>query len=1147
MKPEIPEGTTTRGWLMALGALAAAKAVGLIALMSAIAAALAHVAAGSAVDVRSLLLWGVSGAVLRAGATWATRVVAQRAALGVKEELRSQLIHRRVESGSTEREAEVSALASRGLDGLDPYFRDYLPALVSCAVIPLAVGARILFADWVSALILVLTIPLVPIFMILIGLHTAERVGQAQAGLDRLGRHLTELARGLPVLVGLRRATQQRLALAEVSERHRIATMGTLRTAFLSAFALELIATLSVAVVAVFIGVRLVYGNMTLEAGLLALLLAPDAFTPLRDLGSAHHASEDGVAALRRVRAELDSPSRLPLGSASGAERGLAISELVAERAGRENVGPVSFEASAGTITALMGPSGCGKSTVLEVLAGTLRASGLDHADPTAERILLRGQVSGVDPSRRSVVPQSPRFAAATALAEVALYVGADRTDELAALLPARQWDTPLERLSPGERRRVAVARGVGRARALCREGRPSLLLLDEPTAHLDSASARRVRALISLSAEEGVTVVVATHDPELAALAQQRVQWPSGAIGEPSKTAVPSVTSAAQAHAGAVGQVHPSAPGPAPSATELDAGPTAELLAEPQIESAATPGTARGAWRLLPVRSWRLWAAVGLGALSVLAAAALSGLSGWLIVQASQQPPMLHLMMAIVGVRACGLARAVLRYRERLATHDVVLRWAAGLRVKLWDSLGSDARGWSRLTRPGGALATLIAEVDELRDALPRVLVPIPAAVLAALASAITIAFVAPAALPIAVIVLLLGVVAVPLAVLAVERRAARHLADHRADVAERTGRVLAAAPDLCANDRAAEVSVDFARSDARATSDLRRDALGAGVGRASASLLSGVGAVIAIIAGAASTDPRLLALAALLLLAMDEPLGQLGDALRNVPVLGTMLSRVGPWVSDDARLAPLPATASERPSQATPVAESEESVRRVDGVRVSGLSAGYGDKAIFSGVSGEAVPGRVWAVTGPSGSGKSTLIATILGFLPARHGSVQLRVAEDAERWLPAAQAGVAWCPQDGYVFDSTLRGNLALARDRAHVPSEPEMEEALERVGLGRWYAHLPLGLDTLTGPGGERLSGGQRQRLAVARTLLSGAGVVVLDEPTAHLGQDEGHELVRDVLRGAGPTALVLVTHDPAVAATADRLTVLPGRP
>ena len=167
-------------------------------------------------------------------------------------------------------------LASRGLDGLANYFSAYLPALVTCAVLPLMIGVQILIADWVSALIVVLTVPLVPVFMILIGFHTQERVELAARGLDRLSNHLLELARGLPVLVGLRRASAQRKALADVCEAYRKSTMATLRTAFLSSMALELISTISVAVVAVFIGVRLVAGDMGLEAGLLALKPLPE-------------------------------------------------------------------------------------------------------------------------------------------------------------------------------------------------------------------------------------------------------------------------------------------------------------------------------------------------------------------------------------------------------------------------------------------------------------------------------------------------------------------------------------------------------------------------------------------------------------------------------------------------------------------------------------------------------------------------------------------------------------------------------------------------------------------------------------------------------------------------------------------------------
>lgn len=1109
MRPELPEGTTTKAALLALSALAAAKVVGLIALMSALAAALSALAAGHEVDPVGLAWWGIGGAVLRALAGWGTRVVAQRAALGVKEELRADLVSHRLASGSLTGESEAAALASRGLDGLDPFFRDYLPALVSCVVVPVAVGARILFADWVSALILVLTIPLVPVFMILIGLYTQERVDRAQAGLDRLGRHLAELARGLPVLVGLRRAQQQRAALADVSERHRGTTMATLRTAFLSAFALELISTISVAVVAVFIGVRLVNGSMGLEAGLLALMLAPECFTPLRDLGSAHHASEDGVAALHRVREALDEPVLPEAAQAAekDARAGLEVSDLVVVHSGgRGGVGPLDLRARPGTVTALTGPSGCGKSTVLDVLAGTVR-----HGSDGAE---VSGTISGLAASRRVHVPQAPRFATATAVDELELYApGCDAHAELSTLLPRTLHTRRLERLSPGERRRVAVARGMARLHHLQRGAdAPVILLLDEPTAHLDPQSAHRVRTLVAEAAASGAAVLVATHDVELIRRCDHRLDWDGHGHAAPLEPHRGTDVTARAAHPGD----EPTPAAPATSGTADEERPSRD----------AGPGRLRPSLRLLPLRSPRLWLAIAAGAASVLSAAALSAVSGWLIVYAARQPPMLYLMVAIVGVRFFGLARSVLRYRERLSTHDVVLRWASGLRVKLWDALGRDARGWSRLTRPGGALSTMIAEVDELRDALPRVLVPIPAAVLAGIGTLITVGLLAPAMLPVAVTAVLLGVLVVPAIVLGLERRAAQDTAVHRVDVAERTGRLLAAAPDLAANQVADQAAAGFSRADAAGALALKRDAFGAGLGRAAATLVSGVAAVAAVFA-AGDTDPRLVALGVLLLLALDEPFGMLADALRNVPVLAGMLQRVAPWLTEAGRAE---ADAADEPLEA------------LDGLAARELAAGYGDSPVFRDVSGQTTPGRAWAVTGPSGSGKSTLVATLLGFLTPLSGEVRARRHGE---WGPASSHGVAWCPQDGYVFDSTLRGNLALGRSVQDPPDGEEMIAALSRVGLGAWYASLPAGLDTATGPGGSALSGGQRQRVAVARTLLAGAGVVILDEPTAHLGHDEGHELVSDVLDGARETALVLVTHDPDQAARAATVTRLDG--
>lgn len=1205
MRPELPQGTS-RGALLALGAVAAARAVGLIALMSALAAGIAQVAAGQQLDSTSLLLYGVGGAIVRAVATWASRVIAVRAAVDVKESLRARLVEHHLsnagasgaDSAVTHSESSATVVASRGLDGLDAFFRDYLPALVSTAVIPLAVLARVLWADWVSALIIVLTIPLVPVFMALIGWHTEERIQEAQEGLDRLSHHLSELARGLPVLVGLRRADAQRRALFDVSEKYRLSTAKTLRAAFMSSFALELIATISVALVAVFIGVRLVWGQLSLEDGLIALMLAPEAYMALRAVGAGFHASEDGVAALKRVNAILDADSddadaaEAPRGLDSvpaPSDAGVAVADVhVTRGGGRESVGPVTFEALPGTVTALAGPSGCGKSSVLAVLAGVA------HAQPATT---IAGTVAGLSvadtrdsveqgaaahdavvstteaPRPRGVAFQAPNFSQETPRAELTLAADAGDSrkfsvaEDVAALLPEEAWDRPISELSPGEKRRLAIMRAVTNLRAVratANEGvtaAEGLLILDEPTAHLDPVSAQRVRELIRAEADAGSIVVIATHDPELAEICDAFVVW-EGAGQAPAHTTSrpdtvfprrsnPSRSTPSTTHQSRTAAVE---------ANSAQAEPAPNEAAQAREHEHRAPRSHRKLpWRILPWGKAALWGAAALGALSVLSGGALTAVSGWLIVYASQQPPMMYLMVAIVGVRFFGLLRSTLRYAERNVTHNAVLAWASRLRVAVWDALGSNILGWQKLNRPGGAAGTLIAEVDEIRDTVPRVIVPIPAAIAAVLATCVVSWIFIPSLGWMLIALLVLGLVVAPLITLAVERRATAVMAEHRVQVAEQTGRVMGAAPDIAAHNAVARHVAWFKRNDGAVSRAVRREALGSGVGEGLASILGGVAALAGLVVGAAAgVDPRLLALAVLLLLAVDEPLGQLADALRQVPVLSSMLASVAPYLENrsvsEIEVEPLEAGDAPQPD-----APSDAVPLQVDGVRVSELSAAYApkDPLVFGPVSGEVEQGEMWAVTGPSGSGKSTMIAVMLGFLAPRGGSVQVRAdgtwvtvatAPDAAAGSPgnesaAALAGLAWCPQDGYVFDSTVRGNLALGRDKNNPVTEEEMYAALDRVGLGPWAAQLPEGLDTRTGTGGRFMSGGQRQRLAVARTLLAGARSIILDEPTAHLGADEGQDLIDDVRSGAQDVALVLVTHDQKLAAQADSITRL----
>ena len=503
-----PSGLKT---LYVLGVLSAVKAVALVLLASSLARGIVSVIAVDD-DWNDALIVAVAAALLRALASWATGARAARATLGAKEAIRRDLADRLVQGGGGS-VGGTTTLATRGLDELDKYFGTVLPAVTNVAVVPLMVGVMILSADWVSALIIVLTVPLVPVFMALIGMQTQDDVDAASAALGRLSDHLVELARGLPVLVGLGRVDEQTEALERISNDYRLRTMATLRTAFLSSLALELISTILVAVVAVFIGTRLVNGTLPLEVGLLVLILAPECFAPFRDLGAAFHASRDGVLALDKARALIDAP--VPVSKVAAADT-IAVRGLTVHYEGRGGpaVDRLSFELPAGQITAITGASGSGKSTVLAVLAGVL-GDGPDAA--------IAGTVAGIDRTRIAWVPQHPHTVAETVRAEMRLYGGTAATEQsIDVVLRQLGIDLVAEsdpaQLSPGELGRVGIARALLRV-----DDGADLVLLDEPTAHLDDGSSLVIERAIS-GLRGRATVVVASHEASVTALASQVV-----------------------------------------------------------------------------------------------------------------------------------------------------------------------------------------------------------------------------------------------------------------------------------------------------------------------------------------------------------------------------------------------------------------------------------------------------------------------------------------------------------------------------------------------------------------------------------------------------------------------------------------------
>ena len=476
--------------------------------------------------------------VARALSAWLSDVFAARAANKAKSQLRTAVIAKTLELGpvwvSSRQSADLATLSTQGLNALDTFFARYLPQIFLAAAIPLTVGITVLTQDLLSAVIIGLTIPLIPFFMALVGIYSKNKVDRQWNSLQALSGHFLDLVQGLPTLKVFNRAKRQADAIAAVGDEYRSATMSVLRVSFLSSLVLELISTLSMALVAVSIGLRLVNGSINLREGLIVLFLVPEAYIPLRQLGAQFHAVVDGMGAADRMFEILEAPSASTSGTLKPVISDpieIAIDQVTYSYPNSQTVAlsPLSFLARSGQLTAVKGASGSGKSTLVNLLLGFAKcASG---------SIKVNGQdISDLDldywRSHISYFPQTPWLPYGTVRQAIQMANPSVNDQEIISALEKvglfvanpndlpNGLDTKLTSstgLSMGQRRRIALARAII-------QNRP-IFVLDEPTASLDFRTEELVNSTLQNLVTEGKCVIAIAHRPHLVINADQVIE----------------------------------------------------------------------------------------------------------------------------------------------------------------------------------------------------------------------------------------------------------------------------------------------------------------------------------------------------------------------------------------------------------------------------------------------------------------------------------------------------------------------------------------------------------------------------------------------------------------------------------------------
>ncbi len=1098
------------------------------------------------------------------------------------------------DSGADESSFDVGSTTGVLVDGVTDvrnWVVDYLPSAAMAVVGPLLAFVVVLVLDPLTTVILVFTGPMLLLLLAVIGRRIAELNRRRASELAWLRSLYLDLLEGLPTLRLFGRGADGAKLVEATSRRFSETTMEVLRTAFQTSLVMEWAATAATALVAVEVSFRMTSGDLGFSTALAVLMITPEFFVPLRDLGLHYHTGSRGDAAAEQLSSLLgiDEPASVPETSRPG-RVGLEGAEPVrvaqtmadARPSARVELRGVSYRypaASAAAVTdidltiepgqtvAICGPSGAGKSTIAALVVGlvsartgTISVDGAPHPGPghgiawvPQQPAILSGTVAEnialADPCA------SPERIRAAARSAGAIGFIDALPDGIRTLL-----GEGATTLSGGERQRIAVARA--------HLSRAPLVVLDEFTAHLDPETESAVLGS-TIELLRGRSALVITHREESFRSADVGILLRDGCVidrGPPGELigrhgtweamtgdhgASPAEQSRGTAPlSGAPGDTAPRNGAPGDSGVHDDTAPAA---------SSPGPSEVAGPDHLWEVRDGHLgWVALttGLSAATTASGIGLMVLAAWLISRAAELGTTAGLALGITGVRLCAVSRVASRYGERLVGHIGTFRWITTLRVRFFEAIEPLAPLRDTTTSRGDLLTRVLADIDTAGERPLRVVVPFAtAAIVTAAVTVVVWVFSAPAAVG-AAVALVVGASVLPAWVHKRTASNARRAAQVRGRLEGDLVEGLSARAELVAWGRTDRVT-DAAASSSRELGAIETSLTGIrGRSDVAVAVLSGAAvittfAIAALAVSAGSLAPVLLAGVPLAVLSSFEAVGPLGTAAEDLNRCAAATrrleeivrsnrsnreSRAGSPAEGPQQASAEPAAVAQRPS--TPAIELQGVTFAHRSRQTSG--GGPGDDSahhepepgtpVLVDADLEVPRGSTVLIRGASGAGKSTLVDLLCGFAVADAGRVLVMGHDVAVVGQQAMTELLTVVAQADHLFDTTVRDNLALAAPEA---DDTVITVALERAGATGFVSNLPAGSDHRIGHDGERLSGGERQRLLIARALLRPAPVLVLDEATTHLDAPSEARVTEGIRAwqqdGDDPRTVVFVSH------------------